>query len=502
MIPEGQHAPDDGHTPVVQFFVNVQILANDNKQQAAILFGMLYTLVIWVFSAFSLAAAILCYILFLWHHIPSADGGLSEYCRRKIDKRLHKIVFNTVNTALAKEDKKRALNDLAKVGVAGTAASDVKRQPTVPNLDPDAEPTIPNLSRQTTQDITSPFGTRPDSPFMARPASPFGVRPSTPGSTAHPASALGREPIAPSILGNSRRPTPSRQTTNASMNSDASYASDAPLMTQAGEMGYGGRAESRNGSHGSSRPGDSRGPSRMGSDRTFHSARPRGPARTFTDPSGGTQPSFNPQQDTPRRTNTDMSKISSTSVSTAFPSRDGSLASSNGRSPHGGPPNFSRQPAQEFEMHPRSGSAMSSNRPPRNGPPPQGPLPGPPSANMAPYEPYAPTPSSGAPIRTFAAPYKQPPPGSASRQDSHQPNYFGDASLPRPETAPISHSGPFNAPGRNSPIPFRPATAQGGARPGPPRGGYGGPRSRPPGGHTGPTGGEQSGGNYGGGVAF
>lgn len=466
---------------------------------------MLYTLIVWVFSAFSLAAAILCYILFLWHHIPSIDGGLSEYCRRKIDKRLHKIVFNTVNTALAKEDKRRALNDLAKVGVAGTATSDVKRQPTVPNLDSDAqsEPSIPNLSRQTTQDVASPFGTRPDSPFTARPASPFGVRPSTPSGTSHAASALSREPMVPSVLGNGRRPqAPSRQTTNGSMNSDASYASDAPLMTQAGEMGYGGRGESRNGSRGPSRMDDSRGPSRMGSDRPLHSARPGGNARTFTDSSRGTQPPFNPRTGPPRRTNTDMSNMSSTSGGSAFPSRDASLASTNRRSPPGGPPNFSRQPTQEFEMHPRSGSAMSGNRPPPNGPPPRGPLPGPPLANIAPYRPYAPSPASGAPPRSFTAPFNQPPPRSASRQEGQQQDYFGGAPLARPGTAPIPQSGSYGVPGRNSPAPFRPATAQGGGRPGPPNGGYGGPRVGPPRGQGGPPPGAPHAEPYGGGVAF
>lgn len=488
LIPEGHNAPNDGHTPVVQFFVNIQILANQNKQQAVILFGMLYTLVIWVFSAFSLAAAIVFYIFFLWHHIPSSDGGLSEFCRRKIDKRLHKIVMNTVNTALAKEDKKRALNDLAKVGVAGTATSDVKRQPTVPNLESDAEPSIPALSRHTTQDIASPFGTRPASPFSARPASPFGTRPSTPTGTINSASALGREPTVPSVLGNGRRPqAPSRQPTNTSMNSDASYASDAPLMSQASNMGYGGRGDSHNGS---------RVPSRMDSERTFHSAQSRPPGRTFTGSSRGTQgtqQSYNSRMGPPRRTNTDMSNMSSMTGGSGIPSRDASLASSNRRSPPGGPPNLSRQPAQEFEMHPPSSSAMNINRPPPNGPPPHGPLPGPPSASM-PYKPFTPGgPSSGVPLRNFTAPFNQPPPRSASRQD-----YFGDdrpAPPQRSGTAPIPNSGGYAPPGRNSPAPFRPATAQGGERPGPPPGGYDGPRPGPPGG-------AEYGGGYGRGVAF
>ncbi len=502
LIPQGEHAANDGHTPVVQFFVNVQILANQNMQQAAILFGMLYTLIIWIFSAFSLAAAILCYIFFLWHHIPSSDGGLSSYCRRKIDKRLQKIVMKTVNTALAKEDKKRALNDLAKVGVAGTATSDVKRQPTLPNLDAEAEPTIPPLSRKATDDIISPFGTRPDSPFAARPASPFGSRPSTPSSNARSASALGtREPTLPSVLGDGRRPNgPSRQTTNTSVNSDASYASDAPLMSQAGEMGYGGRGDSRNRSRGPSRMDDSRGPSRMDVDRSIpHSARPGGPGRNFTGSSRGTPSPFNPRMGPPNRTNTDMSSMSSMAGSHGAPSRDASLASSNRRSPPGGPSNFSRQPTQEFEMHPRSGSGMSGRPPPQTGPPPRGPLPGPPPANVPGYRPYTPGGPPGGPPRNFTSPYNQPPPRAGSSQDGPRQDYFGDSRPGPPQrsgTAPIPHSGPYGAPGRNSPAPFRPATAQDGSRFGPTSGGYGGSRPAPP-----PSGGEYEGG-YGNGMAF
>ena len=450
---------------------------------------MLYTLVIWIFSAFSLAAAILCYILFLWHHIPSADGGLSSYCRRKIDKRLHKIVMNTVNTALAKEDKKRALNDLAKVGVAGTATSDVKRQPTVPNLDSDAEPSIPSLSRQHTQDFTSPFGKRPDSPFSARPASPFGARPSTPSSTARSTTAPNREPTLPSVLGNGRRPqAPSRQTTNTSVNSDASYASDAPLMSQAGEMGYGGRGESHNGS---------RGPSRMESERTMHSARPGGPGRTFTGSSQATYQMSNSRMGPPRRTNTDMSNMSSMTGSSNYPSRDASLVSTNRRSPPGGPPHIGRQPTQEFEMHPRSGSAMSRH-PPQNGPPPRGPLPGPPPTNVPSYKPYTPGSNSAGPPRSFTPQYSHPPPRSASRQGGPRQDYFGDVRPVPPQrsgTAPVPHSGPYVGAGRNSPAPFRPHTAQGGGQIATPPARYGGPSPGPPGG-------EHYEGGYGGGIAF
>lgn len=103
LIPEGEHAATDGRAPVLQFFVNVGILADSSPEQAVILFGMLFTLIIWVISAISLLIAVVLYLLFLFHHIPSADGGLSGYCRRKINGRMEKIVKVKVDKALKKE---------------------------------------------------------------------------------------------------------------------------------------------------------------------------------------------------------------------------------------------------------------------------------------------------------------------------------------------------------------------------------------------------------------
>lgn len=223
-MPVGEHAASKGHSPIAQFFVNIKILANHNTQQAAVLFGMLFTLVIWVIAALSLAMAALFYIFFLWHHIPTADNGLSGYCRRKVDRRLQKIVGVKVNKALAKGMDIKIKDELKTVKAHGIPGQ-VVRQPTLPILDTNGDEKsleIP-LSRQTTQS-TLPLYT-PRQPSQ---------------NSNHPNSAKGGEPIIPDIFPLPSRPMPpSRSTTQSSAHSDASYASNAPLMGQAAEMGYG-----------------------------------------------------------------------------------------------------------------------------------------------------------------------------------------------------------------------------------------------------------------------
>lgn len=92
---------------ILKFFKNIGILADKEKQQALILSGMVFTLVIWIFGALSLILAVLFYLLFLWHYIPDADGGLSGYCERKINTRLAQIVSVKVNKAIEEEERKR-----------------------------------------------------------------------------------------------------------------------------------------------------------------------------------------------------------------------------------------------------------------------------------------------------------------------------------------------------------------------------------------------------------
>lgn len=212
LIPTGEKAAKDGHTPVVQFFVNVGVLADEQGQMAAvILFGMLFTVVIWVFTFINLMVAVLMYLFFLFHHIPSTDGSLSAFCRRKINKSMEKIVKVKVDKALRKENALRARQE-ARQGEG------IARQPTLPNLDQGKEG-FPALSRQPTQSTLPEYSSRP-------------------GTAVPSPSDLERQPSLP-YMDNKSRPDLTRTDTHASSASWASQGSNAPLISGAGEMGYG-----------------------------------------------------------------------------------------------------------------------------------------------------------------------------------------------------------------------------------------------------------------------
>ena len=430
LVPTGSHAAKDGHTPIVQFFVNLQILAGTEKEQAAILFGMLYTLVIWVFSALSLIVAVIFYIVFLWHHIR--EGSLSKYCRRKVDTRLHKIVMVKVNKALEKEDQVRAKQEGK--GMGGPRFPEIKRQPTLPDLNADGPLDIPPISRQTTQTEFSPFESRPSTPINK-----------------NSSNVLSRQPTVPDVFSNSARPqAPSRGTTQSSAHSNISYADDAPLMASAGAMGY-------------ARSGSRNAPSRMGSaGSNLPSSRP--PGRSFTGSSQGTQRTFNStvtRMDFPTRSNTDMSGRS-TPGSYALqpqvrkpPPGDMSFSGGPGRPP--GPSGPSRRPTQEYEMQAQP-AVNGSNVAPSNG----GYVAYNPNAQVTPGSgfPRPSTPSTGPPpARNFTLPH-QPP----------QDDYFGPnpGKPQRSGTAPIPELRAFNGSPKGAyavqqpptgPVPYRPATA-------------------------------------------
>ncbi|KAL8695775.1 MAG: hypothetical protein Q9224_003170 [Gallowayella concinna] len=216
LLPAGDHAAKDGHSPIAQFFINVRILADHNKEQAAILFGMLFTLIIWLISVLSLLLACIFYLVFLWRHIPVSDGTLSRYCRRKIDSRLSKIVSAKVDKALARGERLRA--EAAAKAFTGDRPAQVERQPTLPSVHEDSDFVRPsNLSHRTTQDTFSSGPSRQESGRV----------------TVH------SQPTIPVVSPMDERPeAPSRSTTQSSSWSHESYGSDAPLMATAGEMGY------------------------------------------------------------------------------------------------------------------------------------------------------------------------------------------------------------------------------------------------------------------------
>lgn len=424
LLPEGEHAASHGHSLLGQFFINVQILADSNRQQAVILFSMLFTLVIWVFSALSLIIAVLFYLLFLWHHIPSADGGLSSFCRRKVDSRLHKIVGAKVNKALARENTAFRRHD-NKDGVIGERPQ-VKRQPTVPILDipqDDKLQVMPLLQRQGTQATLPPYSSNP------------------PSRNASSSSSALREPTVPDLFQDRPIP-PERSTTQNSNRSDASYASNAPLVGAASHMGYG-----QSGSNYSRPP-----PSRIDSERNNYGNRPA-VGRMATQSSQGTQQSHDtscgwgspvPQGNPyaapggpPNRQNSDLSNYAPFALSTRspFPAQNHRPTPQNlpldaigKRTPtptnrYPPPP----VPVQEFEMQPQA-PAASTARPPQNN-----------TNNYVAFNPSlqaatsTPNPAP-LPSRNFTQPNRPP-----------QPDYFSQQSTPqRSGTAPLPQTSPYD----------------------------------------------------------
>lgn len=192
----------------LQFFQKIGILASQDHQQAVILSGMLFTLVIWVFSFISLILAVLFFVFFLWHYIPNSDGGLSGYCERKINTRLSEIVSDKVTKALAEEDRKRRKAD--QKALRNGEKPVFGRQATLPTLfdaKDDKLPSMPMLNRNDTTPTLPLYSSRPGTPSSAVPAFEM--------------DDLER-----------RRPLASRTGTGNS------FASNAPLLSNASDMGF------------------------------------------------------------------------------------------------------------------------------------------------------------------------------------------------------------------------------------------------------------------------
>ncbi|KAI6088619.1 hypothetical protein F4821DRAFT_85523 [Hypoxylon rubiginosum] len=194
------------------FFGKLQSLADENKQQVVILSGMVFTLVIWVFSVLFLLTAFLFYIFFLWHYIPRQDGGLHGYCERKINKRLMRIVTVKVNKALAKEERER-LKAGYKAAKKNGEKAPVERQATLPTLmDPGSDDKLPEM----------PMINRNDT--MA----------TLPAYSSRPGSSRSIELDSWDV----KRPQPTRQGTSMTNASTSSYSSRAPLIGEAAAMGF------------------------------------------------------------------------------------------------------------------------------------------------------------------------------------------------------------------------------------------------------------------------
>lgn len=239
-------------TGIQKFWQNLEALADQNTQQAVILCSMLFTFVIWVFSALSLILAFVLYITFLWHFIPREDGTVSSYCRRKIEKRLENAVRKNYQKALEKEEAKRIKAEVnaMKFGKRPPAPD---RKPTLPVVsDNDSDIfTMPGLSRSTTQTTLPAYATKPDLARMNTLASDRSAanlaEPKLPNieekdlSSTHTGELEPTlpvmEPALPSIAGLERPQIPSRSLTQMSNASKSSLASDTPLLAKASDMG-------------------------------------------------------------------------------------------------------------------------------------------------------------------------------------------------------------------------------------------------------------------------
>lgn len=194
---------------LMNFFGKIETLASQDYQQAIILSGMLFTLVVWVFSFISLLIAVVFFVFFLWHYIPRQDGGLSGYCSRKINKRLMKVVSVKVNKAIAKEEEDRLKAERKAAKKAGEKTP-LGMQASMPSL-----PTFMDGSKA---DSLSEMPTLSHSDTMST-LPPYVSRPGTPGSIEM--SALDQ-----------KKPIPSRQATQ-----NSTFSSRAPLLGGASPMG-------------------------------------------------------------------------------------------------------------------------------------------------------------------------------------------------------------------------------------------------------------------------
>lgn len=194
-----------------------------NKRETVIYFTMLFSLVIWVIAALGLIISALLYIFFLWHYIPRADGTLTQYCRRKVETRLERIVGKKVKKAIEKADQKRREEERKAIKKGKIDPSSTR--PTLPKLDGDDDDgsTVISLQRSDTMNTTT---TLP----------PYSSMDPTRNNTIS-SNRTGGRPTLPTL--DERPGMPSRNNTQFSNFSNGSYRSNAPLLDDAGDMGSG-----------------------------------------------------------------------------------------------------------------------------------------------------------------------------------------------------------------------------------------------------------------------
>ncbi|KAI6244732.1 hypothetical protein HI914_06944 [Erysiphe necator] len=217
---------------ILTFINNLSILADKNKHQVLILSAMAFTLVIWGVGALRLLFAFVIYLLFLWHYIPKADGGLSGYCERKINTRLAQIVSVKVNKAIEEEERQRQ-----KAGTKAIHRGNMTpcREATLPKIfDPVAGESIPDL--QLTPNLHASWAPSSNAMFGIQMERASSQTPASLSSNFGPNSPLLRKPAdvgysrsvspAPSLAPSELRGYPSPQSQDFS---NSSWPMDSPI---------------------------------------------------------------------------------------------------------------------------------------------------------------------------------------------------------------------------------------------------------------------------------
>jgi hypothetical protein len=211
LIPVGDHAAPKDVSNFAQFFNNIEVMIDKgNKRETVIYFTMLFSLVIWVIAALGLILSVILYVFFLWHYIPSSDGTLTRYCRRKIEARLERIVNKKVKKALEKEDQKRRKEErlaLKRGDTDGPAA----RGPTLPKL--------------------GGFDDETSSVYSGTTLPPYSSNAPSRSNTTSTNSTTRAPAMKPSLPSLAELQIPNRSDTSLA------YSTDAPLLSQPGAMG-------------------------------------------------------------------------------------------------------------------------------------------------------------------------------------------------------------------------------------------------------------------------
>ena len=153
----------------MDFFRKIEAFAENDYRQAATLSGMCFTLIVWVFSFISLLLSAVFFVCFLWCYIPRADGGLTGFCERKVNKRLKQIVSAKINAAMAEEEEKRKKAQMKAAKKKGEDRP-MTMKATLPNVGASIEsrteklPEMPSLSRQDTMATLPAYTSRPSTP--------------------------------------------------------------------------------------------------------------------------------------------------------------------------------------------------------------------------------------------------------------------------------------------------------------------------------------------------